>query len=340
MGYQRITVSNDANKYEAWPGIVQTSDGTLIVSYRTCDTNTHTYDATGHIVMRTSANNGLTWSNETTVMDVADDLDTRTGNLMILDNNGVETLLQTAQVTNSSNQHSLYITYSIDKGVNWSEPELILAGRVSACKPIQLSDDSLIIPVYKVTSNDYTVSIFKSTDYGNSWTEIIVNHSAPIYYNESAIIETTPGNILMVTRWESGTNFIQFTSGDYGITWSEPEAMSFDKYYSKRPSLTKIDDKILFSWNDSSWYNRWDISLDNGLTWHTGIYRLNLIVKGYAGSYPESILLSNGQIGTIACTNGATSDIELILIDSEDILSRLPFKQLNINGQKIVFKTY
>lgn len=340
MSYQRITVSNDANKYEAWPGIVQLTDGTIIVSYRTSDTNTHTYDATGRIVMRKSTDNGLTWSNESVVMDVGADLDTRTGNLMIFDNNGIETLLQTAQVTNNSNHHDFYISYSVDKGQTWTTPELISTERVSSGKPIQLSDDSLIIPVYKVLSNDYTVSIFKSNDYGLSWTEIIVNHSAPVYYNESTVIETSSGNILMVTRWESGTNFIQLTSDDYGLTWSEPEVMSFDKYYGKRPSLTKIGNIILFSWNDSVWYNRWDISLDNGLTWHTGIYRLNLIVKGYAGSYPESILLNNNKIATIACTNGATSDIELILIDTEDILSRLPFKQLNINAEKIVFNPY
>lgn len=340
MSYQRIIVSNDANKYEAWPGIVQLNDATLIVSYRTCDTNTHTYDATGHIVMRTSTDNGLNWSNESVVMDVSDILDTRTGNLMVFDNEGVETLLQTAQVTNSSNHHDLYISYSVDKGQTWTTPERISTERVSSGKPIQLSDDSLIIPVYKVLSNDYTISIFKSTDYGASWDEIIVNHSAPEYYNESAIIETSPGNILMVTRWESGTNFIKLTSNDYGLTWSQPTVMSFDKYYAKSPSLTKIGKNILFSWNDSVWYNRWDISTDNGLTWHTGIYRLNLIVKGYAGSYPQSIILQNGRIATIACTNDVTSDIELILIDNEDILSRLPYNAINIGDHALIQRIY
>jgi len=348
MSYHRIVIANNPDHYEAWPGIVQLENGDIIVTYRTSDTNTHAYDSTGRVVMRKSTDNGLTWGDEVVIGDVAEDWDTRTGNIGIYyDENNAETLIQVLDCMDNlfNNHHHLYLTKSVDGGTEWSEPVLLADERVSTSKPIQLSDGSLIIGAYKTLSNDYTLSLFKSTDYGVTWDEIIVNHCTPCYYNESSLIETSPGNILMFARWDTitdvctATNYMKFLSTDHGETWDEGTVMDFPQYYPKRPSLALIgSDKILFSWNDEMWYNRWDISLDNGVTWHTGIYRLNEIVKGHGGSYPESIELANGEIATVGCTNGATSDVELYLIDKEDIISRLPCYGAVIGNQNIILQ--
>lgn len=340
MLLKEYVISNDANKYEAWPSIAQLENNDLIVTYRTSDTNTHNYDATGHIVARKSSDNGKTWGDEINVLDVSETDDSRSGALLVYtDENGNETLLQTASVAdNTINHHNhLYISKSTDSGLTWTTPVLISSERVSVTEPIQLSDDSIIIPSYKVLSNDYTVSIFKSEDYGETWTEIVVNHSAPAYYNESAVIETSNGNILMISRWDTNsTNFILFRSTDYGLTWSEPELGEFKSYYSKKPNLTRLNSNtILFTYEDSGYNTQFYISNDEGVKWiYVGMIKYDThqyILKGLTRSYPSTIKLNNSRkIGMTSCTNASTSDVYFSVLSMERMIKLMTCTRRNL----------
>lgn len=339
MSYQNIQVTNTPTKYSSWPGIVQLANGTIILSYRTSDTPTHTYDSTGRMVMRKSTDNGLTWSSETVVSKYWTDVDNRSGNIGVFNVNGVETLFQTVDMISSGvSDHDTYFTTSIDEGNTWSTPVFMQTGRCTVGKPIQLSDGSVVVPTYKVTNNDYTQYLYKSSDLVN-WEEILANHSAPDYLNESAIIETSPGNVIMICRFdnEGATNYKLFKSTDYAETWDNGTLMGFGRYKPDRPSLTKIGpNTILFTRQNSLFWNDWSISQDGGIDWTTNLYLWRNGVQGFGGSYPESILLQNGQIITASATNGATSDIWIGIFDSADLTSRLPYNHLKLNHQKIV----
>lgn len=340
MLLKEYAVSNDANKYEAWPSIGQFENNDLIITYRTSDTNTHGYDATGHIVARKSTDNGKTWGDEINVLDVSDTDDSRSGALLVYtDENRNEALLQTASAADDTiNHHNhLYISKSTDAGLTWTTPVLVSSERVTVTNPIQLSDNSIIIPAYKVLSNDYTVSVFKSTDYGETWTETIVKHSAPLYYNESAIIETSPGNILMITRWDTdSTNFILFRSTDYGETWTDGEIGEFTNYYPKKPNLTRLNgDTILFTYEDSGYNTRFYLSNDEGVNWvYAGMITYDThqyIVKGLTRSYPSTIKLNNSRkIGMALCTNGMTSDVYFSIVSMEKMVKLMGYTKMDL----------
>jgi hypothetical protein len=64
-------LTNDVNGYNAWPNIAKLANGNLLAVYRASDWNSHGFEPSGRIVMKTSTDNGRTWSSETIVVNEA-----------------------------------------------------------------------------------------------------------------------------------------------------------------------------------------------------------------------------------------------------------------------------
>ena len=74
--------------------------------------------------------------------------------------------------------------------------------------------------------NDHLCYVYYSDNQGESWTEVLLNSSdTPWGIDEAMIVETTPGNLHFICRYEStvegGASMRQAFSTDYGQTWTK-----------------------------------------------------------------------------------------------------------------------
>ena len=138
------------------------------------------------------------------------------------------------------NNEEVYISYSDDDGITWSNPvyhpELVLDGWkwVGLGPPggIQLSSGRLLIPSYHTNKfkGDGCVSkghTLISDDHGATWSIGSSSFGEPFMANECQAVELANGNILIAARTIS-TYRIQIISSDGGITFQAPTVVPHD----------------------------------------------------------------------------------------------------------------
>jgi hypothetical protein len=324
-----ITVSNDPDKYEAWPSIQQLQNKDLIIFYRTADTNTHTYEASGRIVCRKSTDQGLTWGDEITVSKHGENIDNRCNSTIVFDDDGTETILVVTVLQDDGEPAPIYKTRSTDGGVTWSTPSLVVEKRGLAPNIKELCTGELAFSAYgydkvgEVLFLTGTIYLYKSNDGGLNWTEHIIHEDDGAgQCNETAIIETKDengkysGGMLAIVRANPTGNYHyrKFRSTDYGETWTEEnnETGLTDIYNASKLELSRpIPDFILCTYfNGVLGTVSLMVSTDEGATW-TGKYDIPLdgvAAKGYG----ETILLDNTwTLATVSCVNSVYSDVHI-----------------------------
>jgi len=119
------------------------------------------------------------------------------------------------------------------------------------------------------------------------------------------------------------TNYKQFISTDYGVTWDNGTLMTTSNYYHKQPNLIRLpDQRIVFSHGDLLYNLVLEVSSDEGTTWtpHT---IMNLATQGYGnvnGPYPDTRLLNDNKTLAIAwCTNLVSQTLSDVYITFADI---------------------
>ena len=302
-------VSNNPNHYEAWPSIAQLENGTLLCSYRTADTNNHSFEATGAKVLRKSTNGGHTWGNEITIAKIGTNLDNRNGGMLVFDNNGTETILHTFDLYDGpTNDTKIYSINSTDGGNTWSTPILIANTRSTNGNPIKLSNGNIIVSSCSSLVDGH-LYIEKSTDNGQTWTEILIANDATNKPNETTIIETKTsgsytGGVMAIARNLNSSRYSLFKSTDYGATWgSGILKTAWVDTSQTRLSLTRIQSDLIMAsyttYPDGCIAYR--ISNDEGITWTKPV---KIPINGFVSLYPDSILLNDSiTIATAWCTN-------------------------------------
>ena len=220
-------VSNDANKYEAWPTIVRDSAGKLYILYRRADTNTHAFESTGCICLKTSTDDGTTWSSESVVQNTAD-LDDKDVGALIFSDGGVETLLIVWCEQDGSGNNIAYSKKAPISTLSWESSVAIDSTnkRATHGNPVLLSNGRILVPLFAYNdSGDYKVYSAYSDNQGDSWTSVLVGTDNTHQPNEGSIIElkTTgsyAGKVRAYFRTEVSTyGFYYAESTDYGATW-------------------------------------------------------------------------------------------------------------------------
>jgi len=199
--------------------------------------------------------------------------------------------------------------WSDNYGLTWRvEHTILFADGLQACAPpVQLSDGTLLIPVYG-TSGRATVSsavLHRSNDGGASWSELaIMGRGRPQsrHYHEPAVLELSPGHLLGLHRVADpkGPRGVIWRneSFDSGKTWMTPQRTSVRS--GACPRLLKLrDGRLLLTYG-----RRFEpfglyasISEDEGKTWGETSWLLRQTPDGDQG-YTSSIELSNGRIFT------------------------------------------
>ena len=168
------------------------------------------------------------------------------------------------------------ISFSSNKGQNWSSPTLIApnVNNTPNCVPdlIQLSDGTIIVGYNPRPSKPYTsdrrfgIRVRRSTDNGNHWSdEIFVYDADSVFENgcwEPSFLELPSGELQLYFADESpyttnGDQQISLCrSFDGGLTWSAPQRVSFRSGYRDGmpvPVLLSDQKNIVVAIEDNGW---------------------------------------------------------------------------------------
>lgn len=319
------------------PGIVTTSDGTLVAVYDVRYESSA--DLQGNIKVGVSRSNdrGLTWE----PMRLALNLDGHgglpaaqngTGDPCILydsRNNrlwiaalwchgmpGKRAWTASGQGLSPDETGQLLLVSSEDGGMTWSEPvnitpmvkdeswHLLLQG---PGRGITMSDGTLVFPAQFIDSERIpNATVVYSVDAGRTWA---IGNPARRKTTESQVAEYPEGTLMLNMRDDRGGSRAVSVSRDMGATWSEhPSSRSALREPVCMASLIAVragdnitgKDLLLFSNPDSS-VERKDItiklSLDGGLTWPAA--HQVVLDEGYGWGYSCLTMIDESTVGIL-----------------------------------------
>lgn len=318
------------------PALVQAADGSIVVF---AEARHNSGSDTGDIdlVARRSTDGGRTWSGIITVWDDGGNVcgnpcpvvDRRTGRIVLLStwNNGKDGE-SAIHARTSLDTRRVFVLYSDDNGLTWSEPEEITDEvknpewtwyATGPCHAVQLQKGKnkgrLVVPCNHGVFGAGTVShVIYSDDGGDSW------HLGgdPGVGNESTAVELKNGDIMLNMRGprtkdrvEKGAGRLVAVSNDGGLTFGapfdekglvEPVCNASIVNYTKAGKLTRT---LLFS-NPDSKTKRKDMTVkqsdDSGKTWRA-VYRLS----EFPAAYSDLLVLDNGDVAVFYETGEKTS---------------------------------
>jgi hypothetical protein len=141
-GGSPATVINDT-EHNAFPGVARMANGNLIVVYRKGSDHSGSQD--GNLISRTSADNGATWSTETTFYNHAT-LDARDPEVTVLADGTVIVLFFLH--TEATGLGDVYVIRSTDNGAAWGTPVALGSSFTSyefcSAKVVELTDGTLV----------------------------------------------------------------------------------------------------------------------------------------------------------------------------------------------------
>ncbi len=329
------------------PGIVVTKQGTALAYCEARKTGKGDWGPID-IVMRRSTDGGKTWQPRETIVHVEGDLPVNPlAAAQNLDKPGDNTANNAVAFADRTGAvHMLYcLEYarcfyirSDDDGVSWTQPVDITATfekfrpdydwKVLATGPahgIQLRTGRLIVHRPSVTS-----TIF-SDDHGATWQRgdiAIPDTQEWVFPNETCIVETTPGTVMLNARTESKTHRRLINlSRDGGKTWVkprfdqgllEPVCMGSIVRYSMRPAadknrilfanphnLERLDGKAVEGGSRDRRNLSVKVSYDEGKTW-----KYNKTLEAGYGAYSDLAVLPNGD-ALCLYERGKDSDMDL-----------------------------
>jgi len=319
------------------PGIVTTSDGTLVAVYDVRYESSA--DLQGNIKVGVSRSNdgGRTWE----PMRLALDLDgygglpaaqNGTGDPCILYDSrndrlwiaalwchgmpGRRAWTASGQGLSPDETGQLLLVSSEDGGMTWSEPVnitpmvkdeswyLLLQG---PGRGITMSDGTLVFPAQFIDSEKVpNATVVYSRDAGRTWA---IGSPARRKTTESQVVEYPDGTLMLNMRDDRGGSRAVSVSRDMGATWSEhPSSRSALREPVCMASLIAVragdnitgKDLLLFSNPDSS-VERKDItiklSLDGGLTWPAA--HQVVLDEGYGWGYSCLTMIDESTVGIL-----------------------------------------
>ena len=321
---QQMQIFYDPFSYSAFPHVIRMDGDELLIAFRQAPRQKgvvrHTHPRSVITVIR-SYDNGASWETES-----ASQLAAGGGQefgLIYLGEGKVGGALAAHEVVpvcegaRSGITHTHPIEYpfsnvgglwcwSDNYGLTWRvEHTILFADRMQTCAPpVQLSDDSLLVPAYgRIGRATCTSSIlYRSSDGGASWRELSImarGKSQARGYCEPVVLELAPGHLLGLHRVGDPKGvpglFWRNESFDSGQTWTRPQRTSIRS--GACPRLLKLrDGRLLLTYG-----RRFEpfgifasLSADNGQTWGETSWLLRQTPDSDQG-YTSSIELEDGR---------------------------------------------
>lgn len=222
----QTNIANNASRYESWPDIAILADGTLITAYRTCDSNTHTYDSSGRAVIKKSTDNGVTWGSEIVAINETS-IDDRNVEILVFDDDGTETVILAYNTYDGVlNNCDVCVVKSTDGGDTWGSKIFVHDG-LTWGSMAYLSNGKILLPYYRHSQDNYAIGVGESDDGGDTWTNytVVANGTSQGNLTEWALVETKTageytGGVYGIIRSNTENRLYKVISTDYGHTWS------------------------------------------------------------------------------------------------------------------------
>ena len=198
------------------------ANGTLVIVYR--EGTNHVNH--GVIKMRTSTNQGLTWSSATTIQsDGTYDLRNVGGGVSPTGRLIVQYIRYDSATNTAIDRRQIY---SDDFGATFSSPVVESNGTETSASSygglIAIGDGKIAIPWYGETGTAWSSYIAISSDNGATWTNTLIITGGNLTYDETSLVYLGGGYILGLIRNESTVVYRQVLSSDNGATWTDQGA--------------------------------------------------------------------------------------------------------------------
>lgn len=227
-----------------FPDLARKSDGTLLLAYYWSDQHVGSF---GQIRMRTSSDDGATWSAPRIIADdPANDL--RDPSLTVLRSGRI--LLSYFRYTNGL---QTFVRHSDDGGATFVDPTPVspqaMPQVATTAKIAELSNGDLLIPVYGRQSGatHFSAALVRSTDGGLTWTggEKVVATGVDFDFTEPAVAELEPGHVRVLLRTTNGDLGYQTDSYDdaYLSDWTAPWSLGVPMHapeFFRVPGTNKV----------------------------------------------------------------------------------------------------
>ncbi|MSO22535.1 MAG: exo-alpha-sialidase [Acidobacteria bacterium] len=300
------------------PALVTTRKNTVLAF---CEGRKNSRQDTGDIdlVLKRSFDGGRTWGKLQIIADHAADtignptpvVDRDTGTIWLLLTKNLGSLTE-KQILAGEGIRTVWVTSSTDDGATWSPTvEISRDTRDSnwtwyATGPgngIQLKSGRLLIPCCHSPKGTrmYRSHVIYSDDHGKSWK---LGGTVGDNADESAVVESSDGSLLINMRSALGRNRLVSRSGDQGASWSpieadpaliEPPCQASILRFSSKSRTSKS--RILFS-NPADGAKRVTltvrVSYDEGKTWPV----LKLLCEA-PSAYSALAVLRNHTVGCL-----------------------------------------
>jgi len=266
-----------------------------------------------NIVMKTSSDNGETWSNIKRIVDYPLG-ESASDPSIIIDQitNEIFLFFNYMDLDNNKDIYLLKYIKSKDNGLTWSRPKDITNEItkpewskdfmfITSGRGYQASDGILLHCLVNLNNGTH---VFGSKDHGKSW---FLAETPVIPGDESKIIELKNKNWMVNSRVNGKGYRYSHVSSDMGKTWGSQQRNDLIDPGCNASLINYDGDVLLFS-NVSDNKNRVNLvirmSLDQGISWSTP----KSIYKGEA-AYSSMTILKNGDIGVFFEKDNYTKNV-------------------------------
>jgi hypothetical protein len=295
---RRIVTDAGAGGYQAFPDICRLKTGELMCVFYAGYTHISHPKAGlpkgGRVAAIKSADEGLTWSAPFTVVDT--EMDDRDPSICCLPD---------GRLLINFFQYGLYgecdtcISQSVDNGVTWSEPEVIVPSFATSSPIRRLRSGRLLLPVYTVDGGGKRSfpGISISDNQGKSWSapHPIGEHAGKVL-DETDLFERKDGTVLAVMR----EIMCGAESKDGGKSWGAVYNLGFPGHC---PYLLQTRSGVLIMAHRLPGTSL-HYSLDEGRTWIGPV-----AIDRHIGAYPSMVELKNGRVLVVFYEEGGGSAI-------------------------------
>lgn len=281
--------------YEAFPDVLRTPEGELILVYYAGPTHVGGY---GVVTMTRSSDFGKTWTKPRVICSTPKG-DNRDPCLVRTNEGTLLCTMMTLWDRSAPTAMEVRVIRSEDNGETWTEPKVVPSPfhKLTACSSpiVQLPGGDLLLPLYgretengrpsdKPGERDKTV-IMRSSDDGKSWGEPVFIDDNPERQNQEPSLCLLPsGRVLCMMRNRGGIA----SSDDGGRTWSPIKYLNWDL---DCPYLYPVSDQLILCGMRHRGHQpaiTMTVSTDGGATWSEP-----LRMSDGTGAYPSIQRLLN-----------------------------------------------
>ncbi len=300
--HQKSPVIIYSGKYPGWPWVTKDSKGILYCVFR--EGERHVFSSAGRIMFTLSRDSGKTWAPAKTIIDKPGIDDRNTAITALKDG----TLFLTFNEYTKDLKSQAYYTISQDRGVTWSPPTLIGPEETrTRAAAVELSDGSLLVPLYRPSAKDGRCISVRSIDKGKHWNFTHLPNADSFVGNEWDVTEITPGRLVGLSRncfREKKSYLWVIESFDFGKSWGIPRRTNLHTGSIPAPAkITVCCGKPLVIYPNQRFVSisavttldpeflKWDINAPSGgYKYHDNGAAI------HDGSYVSSVFLSANQL--------------------------------------------